>query len=284
MTTYEPPEEKTWKTGYAYQPEVALGNVARWLVQNVVVTGLTRDKLDPEDLMKALERDNPKDEMGHWGGHTKAEVFARARELMPGFPKTTYPGSTTGGTRKNSFLMGVKLTTKSTGKAVAGPAAGKTRDQNTHKRQTQNQATAQYAAQRPARACGICSADISHRHLNAKKCRDCKYQRLPLTEIRRSQRTKRECLDCGTDISLKPHNATRCDDCAPEHKLQKDREYRARPEVRERDRKYRSDPEIREIQNQYQKEYNHEKMSRAVRKVKAETKKLEALQGRGAEE
>ena len=110
MTTDElPPENATWETGHAYQPQVPLGNVARWLVRNVVVTGLSKDRLDPKDLIRTLEQDHPKDEMGHWGGHTRAEVFARARELMPGFPRTTYPGTGSEEERRKGLLVGVRL-------------------------------------------------------------------------------------------------------------------------------------------------------------------------------
>ena len=163
---------------------------------NVIVTGLAKDKLDPEDLMKALERENPKDEMGHWGEHTKAEVFARARELLPGFPKTTYPGSNVGKPKRHGFLMGVKLlkqpstkdgtkartskrTKRPTEKTAAGPTEGTTKARKAHTTQTPK-----YAAQRPPRACAICKADISHRHPNAMKCWDCRHQLLPITVLR----------------------------------------------------------------------------------------------------
>ena len=263
---------------------------------NVIVTGLAKDKLDPEDLMKALERENPKDEMGHWCEHTKAEVLARARELLPGFPKTTYPGSNAGKPKRHGFLMGVKLfkqpstkdgtkartskrTKRPTEKTAAGPTEGTTKARKAH-----NSQTPKYAVQRPPRACWVCEADISHRHPNARKCRDCRYHPLPITELRRSQSNERECLDCGTNISLRAPGALRCEECAPEHQLKHVREYRSRPEVQERDRKYRADPEVRARQSSYQKEYYQEQTKSTVRKVKAEIRKLKVQQDREKEQ
>ena len=166
-----------------------------------------------------------------------------------------------------------KRTKQPTEKTAEGPTEGTTKARKAH-----NPQTPKYAVQRPPRACGVCEADISHRHPNARKCRGCRYHPLPITELRRSQRKERECLDCGTNISLRAPGALRCEECAPEHQLKHVRDYRSRPEVQERDRKYRSDPEVRARQNKYQKEYYQEQTKSTVRKVKAETRRLKARQ------
>ena len=172
-----------------------------------------------------------------------------------------------------------KRTKQPTEKTAAGPTEGTTKARKAHNRQTPK-----YAVQRPPRACGVCEADISHRHPNARKCRDCRYHPLPITELRRSQSKERECLDCGTNISLRAPGALRCEECAPEHQLKHVRDYRSRPEVQERDRKYRSDPEVRARQSSYQKEYYQEQTKSTVRKVKAEIRKLKVQQDREKEQ
>ena len=128
--------------------------------------------------------------------------------------------------------------------------------------------TPQPTVEGPARACGICGADITQRHPNTRHCR---HHRLPLTELRRSRARERKCLDCEADISLRVHNALRCEECAPEHCIKQGKEYRSRPEIQQRDRRYRAHPENRARQNRYQKEYNEEKKKKNdVRKVKDE--------------
>ena len=139
--------------------------------------------------------------------------------------------------------------------------------------------TPQPTVERPARACGICGADITQRHPNTRKCRKCRHfrhYRLPLTELRRSRARERKCLDCEADISIRVHNALRCQECAPEHKLKQGREYRSRPEIQQRDSRYRAHPENRARQNKYQKEYYEEKKKNDVRNIKAQTARLNA--------
>ena len=216
-----------WPPGGAYQPRVPLGNVAKWLVRNIIVTGLNEDRLDPRDLLRELGKENPRDDLGHWGGHTRAEVMARARELMPRFPVVTYQSGDPDRPRKNGVLVGVRLRYPNSNN----------RPDSTHREEPENGAgnnSRNGAGEhpRPKRTCAFCPTDITQSHPNTRKCPRCRSQRRTTTHVREGQYGQRQCLDCNADISAMHHKSTRCAKCAPEHKIEYARQHRAAPRSR----------------------------------------------------
>ena len=76
-----------------------------------------------------------------------------------------------------------------------------------------------------------CAKDISHRHLNAKRCEECAVEVVNVKAIRAYHVTKdsRACLDCSDDISHRGSQAIRCVPCAYAHsKLQAQAAYRGK--------------------------------------------------------
>ena len=209
------------------------------------MTGLKKDRLDPRDLLRELGKENPRDDLGHWGGHTRAEVMARARELMPDFPIITYPSGDPGKPKKNGVLVGVRLRYQDSN-AGGNNDPGKNDPGNNDpgkndpgKNDSGNGTGAGNGSRnweedppKPKRTCAFCQTDISKTHPNTRKCLKCRHQRRTTNHIqegRREDPNGRKCLDCPANISLMHHKSLRCEKCAPEHRLQYARKHGATP-------------------------------------------------------
>ena len=212
-------------TPSAYQPRVAIGNVPRWLLQNIIVTKDPNDIVEEEDIIRALSRQYPRDEIGHWSGHTRTEVFTRARELIPGFPRVTsvsIPG--TNSRVRKAMLKGIRL---------LQPVTNEERNAAPHTATKYN--TQPQPPKAPQRTCRSCGTPIDDRHFNALTCQECGNQEKPLKE--------RICHDCQANIAHRNSNALRCETCAPIHNARYAALHRAKPHVKRARTIYNQKPE-----------------------------------------
>ena len=241
----------------AYQPRVAMGNVPRWLLQNVVITNNPQDMIEDEDIIRALSRQYPRDEMGHWSGHTRAEVFTRARDLIPGFPRITsvmIPGDKR--PVRKAMLKGVRLLQPVTDQERLAPHTARPSTPIPDSR---------------TRECQTCQADISDRHFNSVYCKACVKKQKP-------RPAPRLCLDCDADISDRNFNALRCSTCTPIHVKKYTAEYRTRPEVQHARIQYDQKPEtiarkeLRKKEKQEERKTARENALREARERKASEK------------
>ena len=219
------PELPLSPTPPAYQPRVAIGNVPRWLLQNITVTKDPNDMVEEEDIIRALSRQYPRDEIGHWSGHTRTEVFTRARDLIPGFPRVTsihIPG--TKSRARKAMLKGIRL---------LNPVTDEERNATPHTAPKYN--TQPQPPKPPQRTCRACGTQIDDRHFNALTCQDCgKQEKVP---------KKRICHDCDADITHRNPNALRCAACVPIHNAKYAAIHRAQPHVKKARRIHDQKPE-----------------------------------------
>ena len=204
-----------------YQPQNPLGKVPQWIVRNILITQDPTDALEEAEVIRAIELEFPRDEMGLWGGHTWREIFTRARELLPDLPSASYLRSTESKrTTRRATFMGVRLLNPLTPDQRKDlPSRNPRKDLGlSHQMPPKNEGG--------ARTCEICQRDISHLHHNTRKCRPCSdQQKIP---------EERTCPDCQADISHRHPNNRRCEDCTEKHVKSQTRTYRALPHVRKK--------------------------------------------------